>query len=93
MQVLRYEGAMKDIPTLMLLQENAHDRRDALGPVNKAIITDQLHRSIFGAEGAWWGKNANELAAFVDEIEGTTLAKVIKANTGAEVGSDAFSAR
>ena len=64
-----------------------------LGPTHKAIMIEQFGRSIFGPWGKWWKTNrpmAHKTRFFTEEIESTTLEKVISDNTGAAVSGDAF---
>ena len=92
MQVMRKRMSMGDQPTLVLLKENAEEMRAAFGPVNKAILTDQFHRILFGPEGDYYGKNPGAIAGWEAEVSGCTLAKVFNANLGGTFSGDAFRA-
>lgn len=90
--VMRKKAAMKDSPTLVLLKENAEERGAAFGPVNKAILTDQFHRILFGTGGNWYGKDPSAIAGWEAEVSGCTLAKVFDDNLGGGFSGDAFRA-
>lgn len=79
----------RDITFLGLLKEN-DAVPDVFGPVNKAIMTDQFHRSFFGRGGRWWENKRDEVMDFADEVEECTLGKVIENNLGIEVQADVF---
>jgi hypothetical protein len=91
MQMMRKKGAMNDIPTLVLLKENA-EVPEPFGPVNKAILTDQFHRILFGAGGNWYGNNPSSIAGWEAEVSGCKLIKVFDANMGGGFSGDAFRA-
>lgn len=54
----------------------------------KAIILDQFARSLFGSQGDYY--SGKDLGGYKGEVEECTLAKVINANSGANLQPTAF---
>lgn len=73
-----------------LLQEEDHDAASIIGSTTRAIFLEQFKAIFFGPEGLWWGHSTADLGTYADEVEATTLGKVIQANTDASVASDVF---
>ena len=69
----------QDNPAMGLLKENGY-AKDKLGPVNRAIITDQFHRLLFGRNGYYWRSEIGPILAYAPEIMRTTWGRVLKAN-------------
>lgn len=92
--VLFNRFAKDDNPTLALLRENAvaPGGGEPMGPVNKAIITDQFHRVIFGSNGLWWGDNKGGVQGFESEVESASFAKVLNDNLSGSYSGNVFAA-
>lgn len=76
-----------DVSFVALLSEETDE---VLPATLRKIIVTQLHECFFGNEGGWWMTSGGGYAGFMREIMDTTLCGVIKANTGAKVGTDCF---
>ena len=61
-----------------------------LPPTLRAIITEQFHRSFFGPGGFHWSQFPRKVAGFRREIELSSYAKIIKANTNVKVSGNVF---
>ena len=60
------------------------------GPTQRAIIVEQFHRSFFGPGGFFWRDSTAAVGSFLAEVEQSTYATIISANTGVQAGGDVF---
>ena len=63
---------------------------NVFGPTQRAIIVEQFHRSFFGPGGLFWRRNTAALGPFLREVEQSTYATIINANTNANVAGNVF---
>ena len=63
-----------------------------LPPTLRAILVEQFHRSFFGPGGHYWKTFMRKVGRFANEIENSTYARIISANTGASVSGNVFKA-
>lgn len=63
-----------------------------LPPTLRAIMVEQFHRSFFGIGGRYWKSNMRRVHGFVREIERSTYARIISANTDITVFGNVFNA-
>eukprot|EP00892_Ulva_mutabilis_P005365 jgi/Ulvmu1/31/UM001_0033.1 len=61
-----------------------------LGPTRRAILVEQFHRSVFGRGGFYWRNSAASLGEFLPEVEASTYAQIIAANTGVAATGNVF---
>eukprot|EP00892_Ulva_mutabilis_P003698 jgi/Ulvmu1/16/UM001_0017.1 len=64
----------------------------ALPPTLRAIIVEQFHRSFFGPKGSHWKTFIRKVGKYANEIENSTYARIIAANTNAMVTGNVFKA-
>jgi len=57
--------------------------RAPLPPTLRAIMIEQFHRIFFGRRGRHWRTILRKVGGFVDEIDSSTYAAIISANTHA----------
>eukprot|EP00892_Ulva_mutabilis_P005792 jgi/Ulvmu1/3585/UM169_0003.1 len=60
------------------------------GPTQRAIIVEQFHRSFFGPGGLFWRDTASALGSFLPEVEQSTYATILAANTGVPLSGNVF---
>ena len=65
---------------------------EPLPPTLRAILVEQFHRSFFGRGGNHWRTFVRKVGRFANEIENSTYAAIISANTGASVSGNVFKA-
>eukprot|EP00892_Ulva_mutabilis_P004920 jgi/Ulvmu1/27/UM001_0028.1 len=63
-----------------------------LPPTLRAILIEQFHRSFFGPGGFYWKTYLRKVGKFANEIENSTYARIIAANTNAKVSGNVFKA-
>ena len=61
-----------------------------LPPTLRAIVVEQFHRSFFGPGGLYWRDDTDALGNFLEEVEESTYARIIAANTDADVSGNVF---
>jgi hypothetical protein len=74
-------------PFIGLLKE---DPGLIIGHTARSIFLEQFNGVFFGTHGSWWKDDLQALGGFAEEVENTSLGKVIRANTGARVDDDVF---
>ena len=63
---------------------------NVFGPTQRAILVEQFHRSFFGPGGLFWRDDISAVGSFLAEIEASTYATILAANTGAPVSGNVF---
>ena len=63
-----------------------------LPPTLRAILVEQFHRTFFARPHNYWRTFLGKVRGFADEIEQTTYASIINANTNAKVSGNVFHA-
>lgn len=61
----------------------------------RAILVDQFHRSFFGTGGFYWRRDRgilSRISLYIPEVQRSTYAAIIAANTGASVSGNVFKA-
>ena len=61
-----------------------------LPPTLRTIVVEQFHRSFFGPGGLYWRQYQGDIGKYLPEVEASTFATIISANTGAAVGGNVF---
>lgn len=52
-----------------------------LGPTLRAMMVDQFARTVFGPQGFFWANDISALGPFLAEVQSSTYAQIIAANT------------
>ena len=76
---------------LGLLRE-PKEKGAVLPPTLRAILVEQFHRTFFARPHNYWRTFMGKVRGFAKEIESTTYADIINANTGAKVSGNVFKA-
>jgi hypothetical protein len=85
--------AAKYTDAFVSLLKESPGPNDMMGPTLKKIIAEQFYRSLYGrvdGRSTYWLHNFNKVDVYVLEVLQTSWAKVINANTNANVQKDAF---
>eukprot|EP00892_Ulva_mutabilis_P005800 jgi/Ulvmu1/3592/UM017_0004.1 len=63
-----------------------------LPPTLRAVLVEQFHRSFFGPRGFYWRTIPRRVGRFLSEVESSTFARIITANSNARVSGNVFKA-